>query len=253
MAIDVGTLTEIVVGDDPQAWRAVGFGVDDDGVTRVGTTRIRLVGASDVRGRGILGWALAGVRVLDSGPDSGLDGLDGGLDGLPTIAALPFEDAGGDAAAGPPEHPNGAVHIDHVVAFTPDLDRTTAAIEAAGVAARRTREAGRGRLQRFFRLGEVILELVGPVEPSGDGPAAFWGLAFTVADIDATAAELGDRIGAPKTAVQAGRRIATLRRDDSVSVPIAFMSSAPRRAAEGGSTRPTAAGDDAGRSDDTSL
>ena len=30
--------------------------------------------------------------------------------------------------------------------------------------------------QVFFRLGEVILELVGPPEPAGDGPARFYGL-----------------------------------------------------------------------------
>jgi hypothetical protein len=79
-------------------------------------------------------------------------------------------------------------------------------------------------LQRFFRLGEVILEVVGPVEPSGDGPAQFWGFAFTVADIDATAAHLGERVGRPKPAVQRGRRIATLRTQPGVSVPVAFMS-----------------------------
>src|SRR5699024_3325154 len=138
-------------------------------------------------------------------------------------------------------------------AITVDLDRTTAAIEAAGVAARRTREAGRGRLQRFFRLGEVILELVGPAEPTVEGPATFWGLAFTLADLDATAAELGDRGGAQTPAVQSGRPIATLRKDDAVSVPIAFMSGAPARPPAGGSPEPAVAGDEAGRSGDTSL
>lgn len=242
MGHDVGTVAEIVVGDDPQAWRSVGFAVDDAGVCRVGATRIRLAGATDGRGRGILGWALAGVVLHANEPDGpGEPGGLGGLDGLPTIEAPVSEASPADPATTPPSHPNGVVLIDHVVAFTPDLDRTTAVIEAAGVAARRTREAGRGRLQRFFRLGETILELVGPTEPAGDGPAAFWGLALTVADIDATAAELGDRVGAPKPAVQPDRRIATLRKDDTVSVPIAFMSAEP------------AHGDHARRSGDTSL
>ena len=31
VATDVGMLAEIVVGDDPQAWRSVGFAVDGDG------------------------------------------------------------------------------------------------------------------------------------------------------------------------------------------------------------------------------
>lgn len=228
MGDDVGRLVEIVVGDAPAAWRSIGFAVDDDGACQVGATRIRLAGASggparpDGPGRGILGWTLAGAAVPK-----------GDLDGLPTVTspapvtAAPGSDAapsGGDAGGAAAGHPNGAVLLDHVVAITPDLDRTTAAIEAAGVTARRTREAGRGRLQRFFRLGEVVLELVGPVEPAGDGPAGFWGLAFTVADIEATAARLGDRVSPPKPAVQPGRRIATLRKDDSVSVPVAFMS-----------------------------
>jgi hypothetical protein len=241
MGDDVGTLVEIVVGDAPAAWRSIGFAVDDDGACQVGATRIRLAGASSADGGsggadaatrphgtdgtagGILGWTLAGATL----PDDDLDGLPTATVRVPASGA-PEPDAtalgGGGPNGTPAGHPNGAVLIDHVVAITPDLDRTTAAIEATGVTARRTREAGRGRLQRFFRLGEVVLELVGPVEPTGDGPARFWGLAFTVADMDATAALLGERVSAPKPAVQPGRRIATLRKDDSVSVPVAFMS-----------------------------
>jgi hypothetical protein len=53
----------------------------------------------------------------------------------------------------------------------------------------------------------------------------FWGLAMTVADIDACAALLGDRLGPVKDAVQPGRRIATLRHEAcGLTVPIAFMS-----------------------------
>jgi hypothetical protein len=200
-------LVELTVGDDPSAWRSAGFDVDGTGACQVGGVRVRLVGAGDDRGRGILGWALAGVAAP------------GSVDGLSTAAAV-----GMSAAPVAPVHPNGVTQLDHLVVLTPDLDRTTAALEARGVAARRTREAGRGRLQRFFRLGDPILELVGPVEPAGDGPATFWGLAFTVTDIDATAAHLAGRIGTPRPAVQPGRRIATLRTGDAVSVPVAFMS-----------------------------
>lgn len=228
MGLGRGALVEVTVGDDPHAWSAVGFAVDDDGASRVGGVRIRLVGAGG--GRGLLGWTLAG------------DPLDGGdvhdVDGLPTTVtttAVSVIDDGAVAttAGGPgrgrPEsaaHPNGATGLDHLVVVTPDLDRTTAALGALGLDARRTREAGRGRLQRFFRLGEVILEVVGPAEPSGDGPATFWGLAFTVADIEATAAHLGDRGGPLRPAVQPGRRITTLRggAEGGVSVPVAFMS-----------------------------
>jgi len=200
-------LVEITVGDEPAAWASVGFAVGDDGTTGVGTVGLRLAGPA--AGRGITGWALA-----DGGGD---------IDGLPTAAAdldaLP---------AGAPHHANGVLSIDHLVVATPDLERTTAALEDRGILARRTREAGRGRAQRFFRLGEVIVELIGPTEPAGDGPASFWGLAFTVADLDATAAQLNRRIGETKAAVQPGRHIATLHAGDEISVPVAFMSQARR-------------------------
>jgi hypothetical protein len=207
VGIPAPPLVEITVGDEPAAWASVGFAVADDGTTGVGTVALRLAGAAC--GRGITGWALA-----DGGGD---------IDGLPTAAAEL-----GSLPRDPPDHANGVRSIDHLVVATPDLDRTTAALEDRGILARRTREAGPGREQRFFRLGEVILELVGPTEPAGDGPASFWGLAFTVADLDATAAHLSGRIGEPKAAVQPGRRIATLHGGDHISVPVAFMSAAHR-------------------------
>jgi hypothetical protein len=123
--------------------------------------------------------------------------------------------------------------IDHVVAFSPDLDRTVAALQAAGLDLRRIREeptpAGAPR-QAFFRLGEVILECVQmPDAPDLDRTrnARLWGLALVTADMDATAAAIGDRLGDPRPAVQAGRTIATLRREAGSSVPIAFMTRAP--------------------------
>jgi hypothetical protein len=217
----------MVVGDDPAAWAAVGFAVDSDGTARVGTVRLRLVGADDERGRGVLAWTLAGA-VVEGGNVDGLTTTTAGTAGDPTTTGAPAE--GPPAATG---HPNGVTEIDHVVALTPDIDRTTAALEAAGIAARRTREAGSGRLQRFFRLGEPLLELIGPAEARGTGPARFYGLAFTVADIDATAAQLAGSIGRTKDAVQPGRRIATLHAGDGVSVPVAFMSPDPRTQARG--------------------
>ena len=64
------------------------------------------------------------------------------------------------------------------------------------------------------------------IERSGgsNGPAFFWGLAFKVADLDATAAFLGEeRSSPPRPAVQPGRRIATLRRSAGLAVPVALM------------------------------
>jgi hypothetical protein len=74
-------------------------------------------------------------------------------------------------------------------------------------------------------LGETIAEVVGPPSGSSPGPARFYGLAFTVADLDATALFLGERLRPAKDAVQPGRRIATLDRAVGSTVPLAFMSS----------------------------
>ncbi|MFP5256996.1 MAG: VOC family protein [Acidimicrobiia bacterium] len=207
-------IDEILVGDPPDAWRAAGFSVDDDGTCRIGTVRVRLVGRDG--GKRILGWSLRYV------PAAAL--ADGRLDGLPTTASEA-------PPAVPGEHPNGARYIDHVVLLSPNLPRTVAALEEIGLAPRGERETdtyGAPMRQIFFRLGEVILELVGGPEP-GEGEPGFFGLAIAVDDLDAAAERLGPTLGPAKQAVQPGRRIATLRhRDLGMSVATAFMSPEPR-------------------------
>ncbi len=86
--------------------------------------------------------------------------------------------------------------------------------------------------QAFFRMGEVILEVVQAPEGSRvaadpDGPARLWGLAFGVESMDATAAALGPLLGEPRPAVQPGRTIATLRREAGLGPAIAFMTPGP--------------------------
>lgn len=209
------TIDEILVGDPRDAWERAGFAVDDDGTCRIGTVRVRLVGRDG--GKRILGWSLRDA------PPARLAG--GSLDGLPTT--------GSDApAARPATHPNGATHIDHVVLLSPDLARTSAALEAIGVLARGERESdtyGAPMRQVFFRLGEVILELIGQPDTTGEGDPGFFGLAITVTDLDAAGTLLGDHLGTAKDAVQEGRRIATLRhREVGMSVATALMSPEPR-------------------------
>lgn len=208
------TLAELVVADPPQAWREAGFTVDDDGTCRVGTVRIRLVGRE--QGEGIVGWVLHGppeMRATD-------------LDGVPTTVSTA---APGEPAA----HANGVTHLDHVVLLSPDLARTTAALEALGLDVRRERDGSLGGApmrQVFFRLDEVILELVGAPDAANEGPSGLWGLTHTVADIDAAAALLGERTSPVKDAVQPGRRITTLRHHDlGMSVRTALISPHVRR------------------------
>ncbi|HWJ42007.1 MAG TPA: VOC family protein [Solirubrobacterales bacterium] len=202
------TLDELAVADAAGAWRACGFAVEDD-VCVVGGVRIRL---GPEEGRGLSGWSLRGLESTE-------------LDGLPTTRSE--RPPPGPAAA----HPNGVTDLDHVVAVSSDLDRTVAALEAAGLDLRRIREdptpAGAPR-QAFFRVGATILEVVQePPEATdragGDRPAFFWGLAFVAPDLDATVAHLGERAGEPRDAVQPGRRIATLRRTAGLSLPVALM------------------------------
>jgi hypothetical protein len=164
------------------------------------------------------------VRVVIEGGDQGLcawalDGIEtgGGIDGLATHRTT--DDQRIDAVP----HANGVIAIDHVVVTSPDPARTVDALRTAGMEPRRTREHGAMR-QTFFRVGSVILELVGPPQPSGNGPARFWGIAFTVGDLDATAALLGNGLGEVKAAVQPGRRIASLRKEAGLTLPVAFMS-----------------------------
>jgi hypothetical protein len=203
----VPLLAALDVADDPDAWRDAGFTVGADGTCVIGSVRLRLIGGSD----GIVAWAFAA-----------LDDATPVVDGIPTT----------EIHEGPPEHiahANGSTSLDHVVVSTPDSARTVSALEAIGLPAKRTRDIGRGMQQVFFRAGEVILELVGPVEPNGDGPAGFYGIAVNVADLDATKALLGDRLTDPKDAVQPGRRIATLKtRDLGIATSIAFMTESIR-------------------------
>ena len=208
------------VADPADAWTRAGFSVDSDDVCRIGGVRIRLVGrdhgaapaATSDTGTGIVGWSLRGLP-----PEYSLDDLDG----IPTTRS--------DAViATPAEHANGVTAIDHVVLMSPDLDRTVEALAAVGVEPRRQRDAelgGRPIRQIFFRLGEVIVEVVGSPDTAGEGPSTLWGLTYVVADIDATASFFGDRTAPVKDAVQPGRRITTLRHHElGMSVRTAMIS-----------------------------
>lgn len=214
MAADAPTIDEIELADDPTSWEELGFEARD-GTLQFGTVRIRLTGRQ--AGKGILGWSLRGLTSSE-------------LDGLPTVESNRPEPVPAE------EHPNGVTGIDHVVAMSPQLDRSVDALQAAGLDLRRIREqptpAGAPR-QAFFRLGAVILEVVQEpseaLERSGrdaGGPARFWGLALLTDDIERTAARLGEHTSGVRPAVQPGRQIATVRRSAGLAVAVALMSPA---------------------------
>jgi hypothetical protein len=205
------------IADEPATWERLGFAVGDDGRCTLGGIALELAGRG--AGRGIVAWTIAGLAPGAQ------------LDGVPTTV-----DDGPAPVDG--EHPNGAVAVDHVVVTTPDVGRTFAALARAGLDLRRERDAGtpeQPMRQGFYVLGGAVLEVVGPVAPSGymparpTRPAAFWGLVLVVRDLDALAVRLGDDLGAARDAVQPGRRIATLREGAGSSVALAFMTPRPAR------------------------
>jgi hypothetical protein len=214
-AMSGATIDELLLADEPERWAALGFALSGDAVQLGG---VRLAFTDPGAGRGIVSWSLRGI-------------LSTKLDGLATVASeRPIPPTA-------PEHPNGVVAIDHVVAISPALDRSVRVLQAAGLDLRRVREeptpAGAPR-QAFFRLGGEILELVAEpddvVERFGgaERPAHFWGLALLSGDLEQTVEVLGEHAGSIRDAVQPGRRIATVRRSAGVAVPIALMS-APER------------------------
>ena len=204
------SVDELEIADPADAWRGAGFSVDSDDVCRVGSVRIRLVGRG--RGAGIVGWSLRGLPS---------NGSVGDLDGIPTTTSSAL-------AAAPAAHANGVTAIDHIVLLSPDLGRTVESLVSIGVHPRRERDAelgGRPVRQIFFRLGEVIVEVVGSPETVSEGPSTLWGITYVAADIDATASFFGDRTTPVKEAVQPGRRITTLRHHElGISVRSAVIS-----------------------------
>lgn len=191
------TLSSVTVGDDPAAWSALGFAVKGDRV-RVGGIEVCL---GTAEGPGIIR-----VTAVGDGPAEA-DGLE--------IKWSPYGSPAGDA------QPNGVAALDHVVVATDDLDRTSAALQAAGFELRRVRERAR---QAFLLAGPCVLEVTESEQAPG---AAYWGLAFA-ADLDVLATHAGDRLGDVRDAVQPGRRIATLRPGANLSVPVAFLSQRTR-------------------------
>lgn len=199
----------LLVGGQAAGWERAGFELADDGRINVGAVAIEIHD-----GRRGMEWELSGVDTTE-------------LDGLATrLADAPAAEPGG--------HPNGVTSIDHVVAFSPDLDRTVEVLEEAGLSLRRIREeptpAGAPR-QAFFRLGEVILEVVQQPSSAPDfdsaGPARLWGLAVNCPDLEALAARIGEAARGPRPAVQPGRQIVTVSREAGLAVPVAFMSPRP--------------------------
>jgi hypothetical protein len=185
----------IVTGGEPAAWVRLGFALQEDGSACVGGLRLA-TGGDELR--------VEAVGLAVERPD-----------GLAITATTAPE-------CQPSGHPNGALAVDHAVAFTDDLDRTSAALERAGAPLRRRAEPRPGTPMAYHRLGPLVLEVVG----AADRPA-LWGLVVVVADLDACARELGPLLGDVRAAVQPGRRIATVRPRAGLPAALALMTPQP--------------------------
>ena len=209
---------ELVIGDDPAAWQALGFAVGDDGTFALGGVRVRLVrgrAAVELRIEGLDtdrpdGLAVVRVRHARRGPPAAAAAA-----ARPEPTAASAGAARRDAPAVSP-HPNGATAIDHVVVFTDDRDRTAVALAAAGGDVRRRGDPPElPAPMAFVRFGELVVEVA-----QAGGPARIWGVSFVVPDLDALA---GPLLGAARPAVQPGRRIVTVSRAAGLSLAVALI------------------------------
>lgn len=214
-------LTELQVGGTVDAWRRLGFtslAVDfdsgDPGHVIV-VPDLTLSFRNDLAEEtGLRSWTFAGDRATASSMrEVSL------IDGIPTVRG------GSTRQFMPDGNELGVVGVDHVVVMTGSLDRTCSAIaDATGEPLRRTRDAGNGVRQGFHKSGSIIIEVVERPDLGPQRGASLWGLVFTVSDLDEAVSWLGpDAISVPKGAVQRGRRIATLRNEVGLGVPLALM------------------------------
>jgi hypothetical protein len=178
----VTDLVTLAVADEPGPWAELGFAVDRHQFLLGGIT-VELVGRD--RGEGIVGWTL-GTAPAD----------------LPE-----------------PEHPNGAIALDHVVMLTPAFEAQRDELKAEGLDLRRERDDLRDTRMAFFRAGRTIVELTAVPE----GETRLWGFVAVLPSVDDPAPVLAPHLGEPRDAVQPGRRIATLNATAGISPALAFM------------------------------
>ncbi|MEI8391636.1 MAG: hypothetical protein WCG40_03970 [Actinomycetes bacterium] len=212
------TIADLWLSSSSEAWKNVGCQVGNvqqgDGSSVpfvwIAGLGLRFVDpASEASGESsVVGWTLVTDVALTS------------MDGVPTKVV--------DAPHPKPEWENSleVLSIDHIVITTGSLDRTCGEIaESMHLPLKRIREAGHGMRQGFHRAGPIILEILERPDLARETSAAIWGLVFVVADLDATVSWLGpDAVSEPRPAVQPGRRIASVKKEVGLGLPVALMS-----------------------------
>lgn len=197
-------LAAIVVGGDAGPWQSIGLDTGADGRIAFANGALEFVPGA----QGIV------ALVID-----GVDDLAADIEGIPLRPGRPVPAV---------EHPLGAFEIDHVVVMTDSLERTSEAVTAAlGLECRRIRETDtvRQAFHRFADQGGVRGCIIEIVENARVRQTALFGLVLNLADLDGTVSGMrAEQVGAPKPAVQPGRRIATVRAGVGLGVAVALMS-----------------------------
>ncbi|MDP7068032.1 MAG: hypothetical protein QF637_10455 [Acidimicrobiales bacterium] len=196
------SIAELHVSDDPIAWERVGFRVETDRCL-VGTTGVVFRDGQP----GIHSWALRDAQPSEFGP-------------------IPTSFVESPTPSPSPAHPNGSIGFHHVVLMVPEFERGRSALTDAGVIVSPGQAFGssdKQLLRSAPQMGDIDLELIGPVKEDRSRRWELWGLVIAVEDIDGTADLLGDLLGRIKPAVQPRRRIATLARSAGLGVAIAFL------------------------------
>jgi len=226
----VPMLSRLSLAESSEAFERSGFTVRD-GNLNIGGVGIKL-------GIQHTSWAFEGAS---SNGSFTMDGIDTTCEAFDVMnQTLDYQRS--------PAHANGALALYSVLITTPDLQRTTEALQSVMGSALRVVNSSPFSKQlsmAFFKagspLGDVILEVVAPRTPcaevdlpglpsiGGDptAPARIAGIVVTVPSVGpALSAALGSAMGKPRSAIQGqGRKIAPLRHDTvGMGMTMAFIS-----------------------------
>lgn len=214
------TISDVWLSSPIDAWRRIGFSdaliSQPDGsmvsvisIAGLGFRFLPELSSPSATGSCVTGWTI----VSDRQEISTVDGV--------TTRVISEPLGGFDR-----KHELQVQSIDHIVITTGSLDRTCGAIaEQLSLPLKRIRDAGHGVRQGFHRAGSIILEIVERPDLAPETAAEIWGVVFVVEDLDGAVTWLGpDAIGAPRDAVQSGRRIASMKKDVGLGLPVALMS-----------------------------
>ena len=209
------TIADLWIEGSIVPWLNLGFASQSDALICLPDLGLRFLSSDTAEtSPRITGWTLLDPIGDESNGDAELS-----VDGLRTkfLSRATCVD--------PSPSPLNVLGVDHIVVMTGNLERTCEAITAVTRSPlKRIRDAGGGVRQGFHRCGKVIIEVVERPDIDAVTPASIWGLVLNVGDLDQCIDWLGpDVISAPRPAVQAGRRIATIKREAGLGIAVALM------------------------------